>query len=325
GITGEVFTYPELRRYAEFLRRELLLVDYVKKVELFGEQQEQVFLEISRQRLAQLGINEDQIYRLLQSKNLAADGGRVRVGDEYPPLDPEGGFRTPPDLLQIVIGSDKTGRQFTLSDVADIERGYADPPRRVLRFDGKPAVGIGISTVQGGNVVRMGEGVREKLANLKPYQPVGIEIGEINFQPEAVSAATNDFVFNLAKAVTIVVIVLLLAMGPRTGIIIGLVLFLTIMATFLVMYMKGDLLMERISLGALIIALCMLTDNAIIVIEGVKVRIEGGEDKLTVVREVIAENQWPLFGATAIGVLAFAAIGLSEHSTGEYTNSLFWV
>jgi multidrug efflux pump subunit AcrB len=282
AITGEGFSYPELRRYAEFLRRELLLVDYVKKVELFSEQQEQVFLEISRQRLAQLGINEDQIYRLLQAKNLAADGGRVRVGDEHPALDPEGGFRTPRDMLEIVIGSDKTGRQFTLRDVADLERGYSDPPRRILRFDGKPAIGIGISTVQGGNVVRMGEGVRRKLDELKAYQPVGIEIGEINFQPEAVSAATRDFIFNLGKAVTIVVVVLLITMGRKTGIIIGLVLFLTIMATFLVMFMKGDLLMERISLGALIIALCMLTDNAIIVIEGVKVRIEAGEDPSSV-------------------------------------------
>ena len=118
--------------------------------------------------------------------------------------------------------------------------------------------------------------------------------------------------FNLAKAVTIVFVVLLFAMGRKTGFIIGMVLFLTIMATFLVMYMKGDLLMERISLGALIIALCMLTDNAIIVIEGIKVGIEAGEDKLQVVREVVAQNQWPLFGATAIGVIAFAAIGLSE-------------
>ena len=128
--------------------------------------------------------------------------------------------------------------------------------------------------MQGGNVVTMGEGVRRKLEELKPYQPIGIEIGEINFQPEAVSAATNEFMFNLAKAVTIVFVVLLFAMGRKTGLIIGAVLFLTIMATFLVMYMKGDLLMERISLGALIIALCMLTDNAIIVIEGIKVGIE---------------------------------------------------
>lgn len=325
AISGEGFTYPELRRYAEFLRRELLRVDNVKKVELFAEQQEQVFLEISRSRLARLGINEEQIYSLLAAQNVAADGGRIRVGDEHLSLDPTGGFLVPQEMLNLVVGSDSTGRQLTLGDVATIERGYSDPPRRILRFDGQPAIGIGISTIQGGNVVTMGEGVRETLARLEANQPIGIEIGEINFQPEAVTVATGDFVFNLLKAVSIVIIVLLFTMGRKTGMIIGLVLFLTIMATFLVMYMDGDLLMERISLGALIIALCMLTDNAIIVIEGVKVRIEAGEDKLQVVREVVAQNQWPLFGATAIGIIAFAAIGLSEHSTGEYTNSLFWV
>jgi multidrug efflux pump subunit AcrB len=325
AIHGEGFSYPELRRYAEFLRRELLLADNVKKVDLFADQDEQVFLEISRPRLARLGIQEDQIYALLQAKNIAADGGRVRIGDEHVALHPDGGFRAPEDMLEIVIGSDQTGRQLVLGDVARLERAYTDPPRRILRFDSQPAIGIGISTVAGGNVVRMGEAIRRKLDELKASQPIGIEIGEINFQPEAVSAATGEFVFNLGKAVSIVFVVLLLTMGRKTGLIIGIVLFLTIMATFLVMYMKGDLLMERISLGALIIALCMLTDNAIIVIEGVKVRIEAGEDKLTVVRDVVAQNQWPLFGATAIGVIAFAAIGLSEDRTGEYCNSLFWV
>jgi len=325
AIHGEGFSYPELQRYAEFLRRELLSVANVKKVELFGNQTEQVFLELSRQRLARLGINENEIYQLLYEQNVAADGGRVRVGDEHVALDPAGGFRTPADMLDIRIGSDRGGRQLTLRDVADLERGYADPPRRILRFDGQPAVGLGVSTVEGGNVVRLGEGIRKKLDELKSLQPVGIEIGEINFQPEAVSEATGEFVFNLAKAVTIVLVVLVIAMGLKTGVIIGLVLFLTIMATFLVMFMKGDLLLERISLGALIIALCMLTDNAIIVIEGIKVRIEAGEDMLEVVRDVVAQNIWPLFGATAIGVIAFAAIAWSEHSTGEYTNSLFWV
>jgi multidrug efflux pump subunit AcrB len=325
AITGEGFTFPQLRRYAEFLRRELLLVPNVKSVELFAEQQEVVFLEISRQRLAQLGINEEQIYSHLQARNVAADGGRARVGDQHLALDPTGAFRSAEDMLELVIGSDRTGRQLFLRDVATVERGDRDPPRRLLRFDGKPAVGLGISTVQGGNVVTLGKGVRRKLDELKRYQPVGVEIGEINFQPEAVSASISEFVFNLAKAVTIVFVVLLLAMGRKTGLIIGLVLFLTIMATFLVMYMKGDILMERISLGALIIALCMLTDNAIIVIEGIKVGIEAGENKLDVVRDTVAQNQWPLFGATAIGVIAFAAIGLSEDSTGEYCNSLFWV
>ncbi len=325
AITGEGYSFPEVRRYTEFLRRELLSVPGVKSIELFGAQQEVVFLEISRHRLAQLGVNEEQLYAKLQERNVAADGGRVRVGDQHIPIDPQGEFETVDAMLQIVIGSDSTGRQLTLGDVATLVRGDQDPPRRLLKFDGKSAVGLGISTIQGGNVVTLGEAIRAKLAQLEHLQPLGIEIGEVNFQPEAVSLATGEFIFNLLKAVTIVFVVLLLAMGRKTGLIIGVVLFLTIMSTFFVMHADGDILMERISLGALIIALCMLTDNAIIVIEGIKVGIEAGRNKIDVVREVVAENQWPLFGATAIGVIAFAAIGLSEDSTGEYTQSLFWV
>lgn len=325
AITGDGFSDAEVRRYTEFLRRELLQVPGVKAIELFGQQQDVVYLEISRQRLAQLGINEQQVYAQLQARNDAADGGRVRVGDQHVAIDPRGAFGSADEMLDLVIGSDRSGRQLFLRDVATIERAPQDPPRRLLRFDGKPAIGLGISTVPGGNVVVMGEGVRRKLDELKPYQPIGIEVGTINFQPEAVADATSEFLFNLGKAVSIVFIVLFVAMGRKTGLIIGLVLFLTIMATFLVMYMVGGLLMERISLGALIIALCMLTDNAIIMIEGIRVRIEGGGDKLKVVRDMVIENQWPLFGATAIGIIAFAAIGLSEDSTGEYTNSLFWV
>ena len=325
AVTGEGFSYPEQRRYVDFLRRELLQVPGVKSIALFGEQREVVFLEISRQRLAQLRLNEELIYSKLQERNIAGDGGRVRVGDEHVPLDPTGGFASADHMLDLVIGSDQTGRQLHLRDIATLERGDQDPPRRLLRYDGKPAIGLGISAVPGGNVVKMGQAVRQKLDSLKSDQPLGIEIGEINFQPEAVTQATSEFMFNLFKAVTIVFVVLILTMGRKTGFIIGLVLFITIMATFLVMYTSGDILMERISLGALIIALCMLTDNAIIVIEGIKVGIESGRNKIEVVREVVAENQWPLFGATAIGVIAFAAIGLSRDATGEYTNSLFWV
>jgi len=325
AVTGEGFSYPEQRRYVEFLRRELLQVTGVKSIALFGEQREVVFLEISRQRLAQLRLNEELIYSKLQERNIAADGGRIRVGDEHIPLDPTGAFASADDMLELVIGSDQTGRQLRLRDIATVQRGDQDPPRRLLRYDGKLAIGLGISTVPGGNVVKMGQAIRQKLDQIKSNQPIGMEIGEINFQPQAVAQATSEFMFNLGKAVTIVFVVLIVTMGRKTGFIIGLVLFITIMATFLVMYMKGDLLMERISLGALIIALCMLTDNAIIVIEGIKVGIESGRKKIEVVREVVAENQWPLFGATAIGVIAFAAIGLSQDSTGEYTNSLFWV
>ncbi|MCL2330191.1 MAG: efflux RND transporter permease subunit [Phycisphaerae bacterium] len=325
AITGDGYSFPELRRYAEFLQRELLLVPGVRSIALFAEQQEVVFLEISRLRLAQLGISEEQIYGQLQARNIAADGGRVRVGDQHIAIDPKGTFGSAEDMLELVIGSDRTGRQLFLKDVATIERHSQDPPRRLLRYDGKPAIGLGISTVLGGNVVTMGEGVRRKLEQLESYRPVGVEFGEINFQPTAVTSALNAFMFNLLKAVTIVIIVLIFAMGFRTGLIIGMVLFLTIMATFLGIYLKGDILMERISLGALIIALCMLTDNAIIVIETCKVGIERGEDKLDVVRNAVAQNQGPLLGATAIGIFAFAAIGLSEDASGEMFHSLFWV
>jgi len=325
AITGDGYTQAELRRYAEFLRRELQTVEDVNKVDLFAEQQEVVFLEMSRQRLARLGIPEEQIYAQLQSRNVAADGGRVRVGDEYPVVDPQGAFDSASDMLNLVVGAGGSGAQLTLGDVATIERAGQDPPRRLLRFDGKPAIGLGISTVRGGNVVTMGEAMRAKLEALRPLQPLGIEIGEINFQPEAVEVATSSFVFNLIKAVTIVFVVLLIAMGVRAGFSVGLVLFVTILSTFLVMDLMGGILLERISLGAFIIALCMLTDNAIVMTEGIKVGIEGGRDRMEVVRDVIQHNQWPLFGATAIAIVAFAAIGLSEDNTGEYTNSLFWV
>jgi multidrug efflux pump subunit AcrB len=208
AINGKGFTQPELRRYAEFLRRELLLVPGVKKAELFAEQQEVVFLEISRQRLALVGINEEQIYRQLQAKNAAADGGRVRVGDRYIALDPTGGFRSAEDMLETRADS------FFLKDIATLKRSHEDPPRRILRYDGQPAIGLGISTVQRGNVVTMGKGIRRKLDELKPDQPVGIEISEINFQPKAVSKATNSFIFNLGKAVTIVFAVAPARDGP---------------------------------------------------------------------------------------------------------------
>jgi multidrug efflux pump subunit AcrB len=324
AISGEGFSEPELRRYAEFLRREMLLVQDVKKVDLFAEQQEVVFVEISRARLSQLGIDENQIYAQLQAQNVASDGGRVRVGDQYLSIDPRGAFTSAEAMLDMVIGKGGNGAQLTLRDVATLRRALEDPARRMLLFDGRPAVGLGISTVKGGNVVRMGEKVRERLAALKVNQPLGIEIGEINFQPEAVTEATNLFAFNIVKAVSIVFVVLLIAMGRKAGFIIGVILIVTILATVVVMYFR-QILMERISLGAFIIALCMLTDNAIVVTESIKVRIEAGEEKLHVIRDAVAQNQWPLLGATAIAVIAFAAIGLSEDSTGEYCKSLFLV
>jgi len=291
ALTGEGFTLPELRRYTDAVRRELQLVPNVAKVELFTEPQDVVFLEMSRVRLAKLGISEDQIYAQLQARNTAADGGRVRIESRYIPIDPTGVFRSPEDMLDMVIGSDSHGRQFLLRDVATIRQAYEDPPSRIFRWDGQQAIGLGISVAPGGNVVRIGEAVEKKLEEMKANQPVGIEIHYVNFQPTTVSEATRGFALNLLKAVTIVFLVLLIAMGRKAGFIVGFVLLITILGTFLVMDLKGDLLLERISLGSLIIALCMLTDNAIVVTEGLKIGIEAGRNKLEVIREVIAHNQ----------------------------------
>lgn len=325
AVTGKGFTLPQLRRYTDAVRRELQQVPNVAKVALFAAPQDVVYLEMSRVQLAKLGISQEQIFAQLRSKNTAADGGRVKIGRQYVPVDPTDPFQAPEDMLDMMVGSDSSGHQFMLRDIATIQQGYEDPPSQIFRWDGEPAIGLGISVTPGGNVVRIGQAVTKKLEAMKAVQPVGIEIHAVNFQPTTVSEATREFALNLLKAVSIVFVVLLIAMGRKAGFMVGFVLLITILGTFLVMDLKGDLLLERISLGALIIALCMLTDNAIVITEGLKVGIEAGRDKLEVVREVIEHNQWPLFGATAIAILAFAAIGLSEDSSGEFLRSLFWV
>jgi multidrug efflux pump subunit AcrB len=194
----------------------------------------------------------------------------------------------------------------------------------MLRYDGKPAVGLAISTIPGGNVVTMGELLDRRLEELKPQMPLGMELHPIAEQPVAVTVAINGFVISLLQAVGIVVLVLLVFMGLRSGLIIGFVLFLTIMGTFLFMDMKG-LILERISLGALVIALGMLVDNAIVVTDGIRMKMKQGVDALTAARDVVGQVGTPLLGATLIAIAAFAAIGTSPDSTGEYCASLFWV
>jgi multidrug efflux pump subunit AcrB len=185
-------------------------------------------------------------------------------------------------------------------------------------------VGIGISTVSGGNVVTMGRAVQDRIAALAPQIPLGMELHKISFQADTVTTAINDFIINLGMAVAIVVVVLLIFMGLRSGLIIGAVLFITISGTMFVMDRSGVIL-ERISLGALIIALGMLVDNAIVVVEGMLIGMQRGKEKLAAAADVIKQTIWPLFGSTAIAVLAFGAIGLSDDSTGEYCRSLFVV
>ena len=324
AVYGDGFSYRELDEYIKFLRKELLLVKDVAKITLWGEQQEAVFVEISREKAARLGVGLDAIYDALQKQNTIVPAGSVKVGPEYITLNPTGAYASVEDIAGLTIIDQTSGRTFLLSDVAKVSRGYIDPPSSILRFNSKPAIAIGVSVIPGGNVVNMGRAVEKRLRELEPQRPWGIELGVINFQSTDVSQAVKSFVVNFIEAVAIVIVVLLIFMGLRSGLLIGVVLALTVLATMIVMDMFSiDL--QRISLGALVIALGMLVDNAIVVTEGMLIRIEAGRDRLQAAKEVVGQNMAPLLGATIIAVMAFAAIGLSDDNTGEYCRSLFQV
>ncbi|NCF25758.1 MAG: AcrB/AcrD/AcrF family protein [Gammaproteobacteria bacterium] len=326
AIYGDEYSAAELKEYAKFLRRELLLVPDVSKIELWGERTESIYVEPNRDRMSQLGIHPMQIINGLRDKNIVSDSGRILVGRSFIAVEPTGTFSSVREFEDLLLsGISEAGKgQIYLRDVANVRRGYVDPPVRVLRYDGHAAIGLGISTVSGGNVVTMGAAVEKRARELAPRTPLGIEFGIISLQSDAVTTAIDGFLVSLAEAVIIVIIVLLAFMGLRSGLIIGFVLALTICGTFIFMG-PWDVALERISLGALIIALGMLVDNAIVVVDGVLVRTQRGQDATEAAKEVVAQTSMPLLGATAVAIMAFGAIGLSEDATGEFCRSLFRV
>ncbi len=324
ALTGQDFSMAELYETAKMLQRELLLVEDVKKIELSGVQTEVIYIEMRRERMSRLGIHPNQVAAALREQNLVVAAGRVDVGPLAITIDPTGEWTGTEDFENLLIRGADEGALVFLRDIATVRRDYIDPPAPALLQDGKPAIGIGISTVAGGNVVVMGEGIERRLAELKSSIPLGMELHKVAFQGEAVTTAINEFVANLVAAVVIVFVVLLVAMGIRSGMIIGSVLLITMCGTFLAMHFTGTIL-ERISLGALIIALGMLVDNAIVITEGMLMAIRRGVDRLQAAREVVARTAVPLLGSTAIAIFAFGAIGLSEDNAGEITRSLFVV
>lgn len=324
AVSGDGYSYAEMKTFVDMLRRELLLVDQVAKVSLYGVQSECVYVEMSNNRMSQLGIAPTQIYAALQQKNLVSNAGDVRVGSEYIPIDLTGDFQTADQIGNMLISGGGTNNLIRLRDVAEIKRGYIDPATNLLRYDGRPAIGVGISIVPGGNVIRLGEAVKQKLKVLEYKIPVGMELNVINYQSELVQESVNGFLVNLLEAVIIVIVVLMIFMGLRSGLIIGSVLLLTIGATFLIMYVQGVNL-QRISLGALVLALGMLVDNAIVVTEGILIQRSTGVESKEAAAQTVKQTAMPLLGATAVAILAFAALGLSKNSAGEFTRSLYQV
>lgn len=325
ALTGDGYSYPELYKLAKFLRRELLTVKDVKRIIFWGVPKETVYVEMKREKMAEFAVSPQQIYNALGAKNIASYSGYLTAGTERLALNPTGEFKSEQEFGDLMIKSGGDNNQIVfLRDVAEIIRGFEDPAPKILRYDGKPAIGFAISTAQGGNVVVMGESLNQKLNTLLPQIPAGVNLNVVSHQADAVTIAIDGFLISLLQAVAIVIVVLVVFMGMRSAVIIGTVLVITIMGTFIFMGML-NVTLERISLGALIIALGMLVDNAIVVTDGMRVRMEQGDDAMTAAKAVVGQTAIPLLGATVVAIAAFAAIGLSQDSTGEYTRSLFTV
>ncbi|MHC3384111.1 efflux RND transporter permease subunit VmeI [Vibrio sp. RC2502] len=324
AVTGDGYSYKELLDYVDYLRRELELVDGVSKVSVSGQQQEQVFIEVSMKKLSSIGLSPNTVFNLLSTQNIVSDAGAIRIGDEYIRIQPTGEFQSVDELGDLLITESGAQGLIFLKDVAEIKRGYVEVPGNIINFNGSLALNVGVSFAQGVNVVEVGKAFDRRLAELKYQQPVGVEISEIYSQPKEVDKSVSGFVISLAQAVGIVIIVLLFFMGLRSGLLIGLILLLTVLGTFIFMkYLAIDL--QRISLGALVIALGMLVDNAIVVVEGILIGTQKGRTRLQAATDIVTQTKWPLLGATVIAVTAFAPIGLSEDSTGEYCGTLFTV
>jgi multidrug efflux pump subunit AcrB len=319
---GDGYSYAELKKVTDMLRRELLLVEDVAKIDTFGERKEAVYIELDRDRIAQLGVPPSTIIKELQSKNLVSDAGRAKVGAEFITLNPTGEYTTVDDFNGLLLNADD--KQFYLRDVGEVTRGYVDPYNNAIIYDGRNAVGLGISTVSGGNVVTMGAALEARLMELRPDIPLGVKVGIVSLQSEAVNIAIKGFIVSLLEAVAIVIVVLLFFMGARSGLLIGAVLTITIIGSLFFLDRMGVAL-ERISLGALIIALGMLVDNAIVVVDGILVGIQKGKKSVEAAIDVVKQSAIPLLGATIIAIMAFAAIGTSQDSTGEFCRSLFQV
>jgi len=324
ALYGAEYSYDELWDVAKLLRRELLLVDDVAKIDIFADRPEVIYVELNRDRMSQLGIPSSAIAQELQQQNIVSNSGGVTVGSEFVTIDPTELVDSEEDIANILISGSDSDAQIYLRDIAEIRRGYREPANKLLRFDGKLAIGIGVSTAAGGNVVTMGEKLKARLRELASEIPLGMEFGVVAMQSDAVQTSIQGFVVSLLQAIAIVIVVLLIFMGLRSGLLIGFVLFLTICGSFVFMSMQGVTL-ERISLGALIIALGMLVDNAIVIVDGMLIRFQQGMEKRQAAIAVVKQTAWPLLGATIIAVLAFAAIGTSQDKTGEYTRSLFTV
>ncbi|MBB3697261.1 efflux RND transporter permease subunit [Flammeovirga yaeyamensis] len=323
GIYGEGFTYRELNDIADDYKKELLKVPNVAKVVLFGKPQESVDIKLTFGKMHQLGVSLEEVVNALNQQNKLVNSGFVNTDKQRLRVKVAGDFSMVDEIGHLFI-TNRNGKQIQLKDVAEIEESYASPYTTKMKIQGQSAVGFAISASAGANVVEVGAAVDKRLQELKEDLPAGIHLKNIYNQGIESKTANDGFVFNLIASVGTVVIILLFFIGLKNGLLVGSGLVFSILGTLIFMLAFG-INMERVSLAALIIAMGMLVDNAIVVIESILMKIKQGIPKKEAIYQSAQSSSWPLLGATIIAILTFLPIRISPDATGEYLSSLFSV
>jgi multidrug efflux pump subunit AcrB len=322
AISGPGFSYPELKNFAKRARDILLRVPGVAKVDLLGTQEERIFIEVSSATLAERGLSALDIQAALAGQNAMDSAGRVETRDRSVRIDVEGGLRSVEEIRELRL---RVGQQtFRLGDIAEVKRGLEDPPSAKTRYQGREAVVLGATMVPGANVTEVGTEIDHTLKHIERDLPLGIELGRVSDQAGVVTKAVREFLEAFGEAVGIVLIVSLIALGWRAGMVVALTIPLVLAATIFVMSLIGiDL--HRISLGALVIALGLLVDDAMISVEMMDRKLKEGHDRLAAATFAYTSTAFPMLTGTLITVAGFIPVGFAQSTAGEYVSSLFWV
>ena len=322
ALQGNDFSYAELKDYAERIRDRLLRIPDVAKVQFLGLQEERIYIDISNSRRAKLGIPPQLIAETLAQQNEVVSGGSLDTATDKIFVRVSGGLSSVEDVRNLPIQF--AGRTFRIGDVAEVYRGYEDPPAPRLRFNGETAIGIAVSMEQGGDIIRLGKRLDVEFEKLNHDVPLGMSLARLADQPRAVSDSVSEFVRALAEAVVIVLIVCFLSLGVRTGLVVALSIPLVLAMTFAAMY-YFDIGLHKTSLGALVIALGLLVDDAIIAVEMMAVKLEEGFDRLQAASFAYSTTAFPMLSGTVITAAGFLPVAIAKSSTGEYTVAIFQV
>lgn len=322
ALTAEGLDYPQLKDAAEHIRDELLHIPNVGKVEIYGAQEERIYIDLSNAKLATLGIDQATLVQALNQQNAVAGAGFFETRSERIQIRPGGAFDSVQAVADTLVRAGN--RSFRLGDIATVKRGTIDPPGTTVRYGGKPALAIGVTMAKGGDIIVLGKALRAKVASLQRDLPVGLEIGEAISQPDAVRRSVDAFVHSLAEAVLIVLLVTFVSLGVRTGMVVAISIPLVLAATFLAMdfYNVG---LHKVSLGALVLALGLLVDDAIIAVEMMWVKMEQGWERTRAASFAFTSTAGPMLSGTLVTVAGFIPIAIAKSSTGEYAFAFFQI